>query len=176
MLRLNVAQEKVYVRAEYVHDMDNAYVGKLVKAKLLSFASYPGHVLTADVVFGSGAVFSYLPLNALVTSTSALDDSWIRDAALSDCCFHNCPDEYASANTLPGLQGIVQLYDRTGRHLRSGRYITTIDWYNGNDLLHVIDAGMLVAWPSHKLLWRSQPPLEGLPKYSRLRHEWRLQL
>lgn len=174
MLRMPVPPERVYVRAEYLYDMDTSRVGELVKARLLSLVSYPGHALTADIVTDGGAVFSYMPFNALLTSKSAFSDAWVKNAAIDDCCFHNCPDEHASANVLPSLQGDVQLYDRTGKHLRSGRYVTTVDWYQSNDLLHVVDSGMLVAWPSHKLLWRSQPPPEGLPKYSRLRQEWRV--
>lgn len=164
-----------YVRAEYLYDMDPAKVGSYVPGCAFAVSSYPGSVPTFQVMLDDGSVFSYLPPHALVDLPlwkQAQEDS-IEPVDAAHLAYHNCPSGDFCLHSFKALRGDVQAYFKnTGRWL-SARYLSTLDWYEGNDLLHLValENGQYAFLPQHKLKFGADAEL-SLPPFKKLRAAW----
>ena len=163
---------RAWLRAEYLHDLDPLHAGGYVPCHIFSVSSYVGHLPTLQVLLDDGGVFSYLPPQAFRLLPPA--DAAAPAAEPADLVYHACPLHEFSVHRYAALAGPVQAYlRRTARWLR-GRYLFTMEWHLGNDLLHVValESAQLAFLPQHKLRFGvsdSQP----LPAYRKLHAEWR---
>ena len=168
-----------WVESRILHNDDSTHDGWHA-CVIFGLSSYPGHALTYSVMLlDSGAVFSYVPPHRLrltpVESISALAPR----LELEELVYHDCPVGRISVIRFAALIGDVDvIFRRKGRPdlTMGGHYIATVDWVDGNDLLHLIelDNGQLAAMPNHKILWRRPVPTAGLPKIEKLRVEFRV--
>lgn len=161
---------EVQFREKYFFDMDERKKG-YVFGKILAFTSYPGHVLTMEVLLDDGAVFSYVPLMAI----SGLGD----ELSLSETYYFNCPDGEFFVHELTHLKTkLAWIYDRNKKRGKAGKYILTVDWPDANKQGHLITlSGSLILWPSHKILFRDHedyPEEDALPGYEKMHKEWKL--
>lgn len=159
---------KGFIRTPFLFDMQKPAEMPLTQpVQIIALLSYPGHYLTADILTEQGALFSYVPFHAL--GIRPID--WpIR--ALPDVCYHKCPSEDISVVSNEVLKQPLRVFDQSKNCLGLATYHATVDWYKGNDLLHIISLqGQLMAWPSHKLLWTEYNL--PLPEYKKLHQEWK---
>lgn len=158
---------RTHVRAEYLYNMDPARVGELRPCTVFTVSSYVGNAPTFQILLDDGAVFSYVPPNALV-------DPPLREPqlALSDLVYHDCKSVEIAVATFDALRGPVLAYFKHQDLWLAGTYLFTIDWYTSNEMLHGIALanGQYALLPSHKLKFGDHPP--GFEPYKKIRREW----
>ena len=93
---------------------------------------------------------------------------------LADLVYHNCPAEDICVHAFEQLQGPVQAYFKRRQLWLAGTYLLTIDWYTGNDLLHLIalENGQYAFLPHHKVKFRDG--IKEFPPYRKMHSEWKV--
>lgn len=145
---------KCQLRAEYLYDMDMSHAGELVPCTLFAVTAYKGESLTFKVLLEDGTVFSYIPPSALVHMHKEQTEPQL---ALAELVYHNCPDGKFCMNTFGVLPGHPVNAFFKGRNIwMKADYLFTVDWYEGNDLLHFIalENGQYAFLPHHKVKFR----------------------
>lgn len=139
---------------------------------IFGISSYVGHAPTFSVLIDNGAVFSYVPIHRLRSLPPR--DAYEDRMGLDDLVYHDSREGRIVATQYQSLVSprmLVATFKRTGRRC-DARYVASIDWYDGNDLLHFVALanGQFALLPSHKLLFG----IGELPDYKKLRAEWRV--
>ena len=161
---------RTQVRAEYLYNMDPARVGELRACTAFTVSSYVGSAPTFQILLDDGAVFSYVPPNALVYTPHAHS----RDPVLplDELVYHDCKSVDIAVQAFAALRGPVLAYFKKRDLWMAGSYLFTIDWYTGNEMLHCVSLanGQYALLPSHKLKFGDHPP--GFEPYKKIRREW----
>ena len=154
------------VRAEYLFNMDPARVGELRPCTVFTVSSYVGNAPTFQILLGDGAVFSYVPPNALI------DEAREPQLDLGDLVYHDCKSVDIAVQAFDALRGPVLAYFKKRDLWLAGSYLFTIDWYTGNEMLHCVSLanGQYALLPSHKLKFGDHPP--GFEPYKKIKREW----
>lgn len=155
------------VRAEYLYNMDPARAGELRPCTVFAVSSYLGNAPTFQILLPDGAVFSYVPPNALVNppvSEPALE--------LADLVYHDCKSVDIAVQAFDVLRGPVLAYFKRRDLWLAATYLFTIDWYTGNEMLHCLSLanGQYALLPSHKAKFGDHPP--GFEPYKKIKREW----
>lgn len=142
------------------------------RCTVFGVSSYVGHAPTFSVLTDEGAVFSYVPIHRL-RSKPPTDAIEIR-MDLDDLVYHDSREGRIVVTQYQSLamqRVLSATFKRTGR-VCDARYIASVDWYDGNDLLHFVALmnGQFALLPSHKLMFG----ICELPDYKKLRAEWRV--
>lgn len=172
MIHASIHPFRVYVKQEYLFDMDPAYVGKFEEGKVFALSSYPGEAITFQVLLNGGAVYSYLPAEALQLHTKLIDQPLL----LNDLVYHNCPGAEIAIHVYSHLKGPILAYFKHSQKWMKGTYKLTIDWYKENELFHLVklENGQLAFVPSHKIKFRNE---EGfMPPYRKLHKTWNVEV
>lgn len=157
----------MHVRAEFLYNMDPARVGELRRCSVFSVSSYLGNAPTFQILLDDGAVFSYVPPHALVNPPVVEPV-----LELADLTYHDARSIDIAVQAFDALRGPVLAYFKRRDLWLAGSYLFTIDWYTGNDMLHVVALanGQIALLPSHKLKFGDHPP--GFEPYKKIRREW----
>lgn len=155
-----------HVRAEYLYNMDPTRIGELRCCRAFTVSSYVGAAPTFQILLDDGAVFSYVPPNALVGVQRE------PVLALDDLVYHDCKSVDIAVQAFDALRGTVLAYFKKRDLWLEGTYLFTIDWYTGNEMLHCISLvnGQYALLPSHKLKFGDHSP--GFEPYKKIRREW----
>lgn len=158
---------RISVRAEYLYNMDPARIGELRACTAFTVSSYVGNAPTFQILLADGAVFSYVPPNALVNApvtAPALE--------LADLVYHDCKSVDIAVQAFDALRGPVLAYFKRRDLWLTATYLFTIDWYTGNEMLHCLALanGQYALLPSHKVKFGDHPP--GFEPYKKIKREW----
>jgi hypothetical protein len=170
-IHADVPPLKTHLRGEYLYDMDLSHAGEFVPCTAFAVSSYQGSVPTFKVLLADGAVFSYVPPTALIDPEKARG----REALpLADLAYHNCPPGDVCVHRFEHLAGPVQAFLKGRQEWMGAEYLWTLDWYEGNDLLHLValENGQYAFLPHHKLKFKDGP--RELPPYRKLHAEWKV--
>src|SRR5581483_9638538 len=93
---------------------------------------------------------------------------------LADLVYLNCPAVKFVVTELDELRGDVLCFFKHPNVWLKGTYKFTVDWYEGNDLLHCVfvENGQIAFLPHHKIKFHDDAP--GFRPYKKLRNEWRV--
>jgi hypothetical protein len=162
---------KTHLRGEYLYDMDLSHAGEFVPCTAFAVSSYRGSTPTFKVLLTDGAVFSYVPPSALIDPEKAQGKETLQ---LTDLVYHNCPSGDICIHSFEQLRGPVHAYLKSRDAWMDGEYLWTLDWYTGNDLLHLValENGQYAFLPHHKLKFKDGP--RELPGYRKLHAEWKV--
>jgi hypothetical protein len=154
---------RVMVRRGYLFNMED-HLLEWEEGKIVALSSYPGSVLTTQVLLDSRGLFSDLPLHALTTKKSA------ARYGVRQVYYSNCPGPEVTVFKLPLERGTIFLRNNEG--MVNAKYLLSLDWYNNNEQMHLLtdEEGNFWLHPNHKILWGQG--IEGLPKYKKLRTTW----
>jgi hypothetical protein len=157
------------VKKELLYGGDARFVGQRLGCRAFAVSSYVGSTPTFKILIDDGAVFSYVPPSALFHRDPAPPE-----LALSDLVYANCPSGDFCVHHFSALAGEVHAYFKHKGLWLKGRYQLTLDWYEGNDLLHLVllDNGQLAFLPHHKLKFGDHE--EGFEPYKKLRAGWKV--
>lgn len=158
---------------EYLYDLDPAKVGGWVDCTVFAVISYIGHAPTFQVMLVNGSVFSYLPAEALRHGLVAVGPTFTgAELVYHDC--HSAPITVTRYATLAAVP--ARAYFKARAAWVGAQYVATVDWYEGNDLLHVLllDNGQVAMLPSHKVLF-GDDVTDTLPEYKKLRATFRVE-
>jgi hypothetical protein len=161
---------KTFLRGEYLYDMDLSHAGEFVPCTAFAISSYEGSAPTFKVLLADGTVFSYVPPSALIDKDKPSGDV----LELADLAYHNCPSGDVCVCTFAELAGPVSAFLRRQGKWMGGTYLFTIDWYTGNDLLHLIalDNGQYAFLPNHKVKFRDGT--REFKPYKKMHQEWKV--
>lgn len=143
----------------------------ILPCQIFSLATYPQEALTFQILLQDGSLFSYVPLHLLYhkpPETQSLLE-------LSDLLYHNCPDSVLCIHRFEWLnQDRVNCFFKHRQLWLSGDYLLTVDWYGGNDLLHLIrlQNGQFALLPSHKVKFLNGEP--QFQPFKKLHATWKV--
>lgn len=159
----------LFVQKEILYGGDIKFVGELVACKAFCFSSYPGSVPTLNILLDNGAMFACIAPQVLRWQST------ISGVALppEDLYYHLCPSGDIAVNVFPALAGDLSAYFKHSNVWMNGKYGFTIDWYEGNDMLHFIllDNGQVAFVPQHKIKFGKDKD-NSFPAYKKLRDNW----
>lgn len=158
---------KAYVTTALLHDGEGS---GFTECKIIGFSLYLNEAVCADIVLNDGSMFSYIPIHLLVTSPSSE-----LKYDLNDIVYHNCNGFDVSISVIDYLKNSKNLcYLKYKDEWLGCQYLMTLDWYNGNDLLHFItlDNGQFALMPNHKLKFGNDE--RRFVPYKKLRGTWRV--
>jgi hypothetical protein len=114
------------------------HTDRWVKAKIRALELYPNSVPTFTVQLFDGSIFNYIPVTNIIFN-------------LNELCYHNCPKEQASIHRYDF--NFKYAYIKQRNQWVGCSYLLTVDWFTGNDVLHMIklDNGQFAFLPNHKL-------------------------
>ncbi len=168
MIRQSVDPIRCWLDAEYLYDMAVAPGDSQRRATIIGISSYPGSVLTFDVLIDEcGGLFHYIPISAVSLSENS------PRRTVEELAYHDCPSGRFEVTTIDYLKLVRKCWAYKGDQKEEASYVFTVDWYENNLLLHVITLqdGRFAAWPSHKISFLKKPP-EKLPDYKKLRKDF----
>lgn len=168
MIHAPIKPFKVYVKQEYLYDMDPSFEGKFEEGTAFALSSYPGEAITFQLLLKGGSLFSYLPATALQLHKTPID----RPLLLNDLVYRNCPGAEIAVHVYPYLKGAVIAYFKNAKRWMKGTYKLTVDWHKENELFHLVklENGQLAFVPSHKIKFRNEE--EFFPSYRKLHPTW----
>ncbi len=171
IVHANIPPLVTYVHAEYLYGMDPARVGELRRCTVFSISSYQGNAPAFQILLSDGALFSYLPPNALVDPAKLGEP----ELELADLVYHDCKSTPICVHEFDILRGPVLCYFKRKDLWLAGTYLFTVDWYTTNELMHLIALanGQYALLPSHKIKFGDHPP--GFEPYKKLRREWKVE-
>ena len=160
---------RTHVRAEYLYGMDPSRAGETRPCAAFSISSYAGSAPTFQILLGDGAMFSYLPADALVDPDKLADP-----LELADLVYHDCKSTAISVHDFAALHGPVLCWFKRVDRWVAGTYQFTVDWHTTNEMLHCIALanGQYALLPSHKIKFGDHPP--GFEPYRKIRREWKV--
>lgn len=130
-------------------DLDHQVQGYL-PCQIFGLSAYPQDALTFQILLDDGSIFSYVPLH-LLYHTLLIEGPFLE---LTDLVYHNCPDATLCIHRFEFLgQDVVNCFFKAKQLWLAGNYLFTVDWYQGNDLLHFIQlhTGQFALLPNHKV-------------------------
>lgn len=153
---------EVYVRGEYLHDMDLNYSDKKWKGIIFGISSILGRALGFHVLLECGAIIFRLPISAF---------SWLENAnhqELENLQVWDCMSSDISVHTFEHLSEMrveFKCLNNNSTDWLEGKYVTTIDWTGtsysmnsgdiGHKCAHIIklNNGNFAASPNNRLRW-----------------------
>lgn len=166
----DLPRTRAWVENRVLHNDDPSHEG-WTPCVLFGVSSYVGHAPTFSVLLDNGAMFHYVPPHRLRhTNPSATPCGEVR-FDLSDLVYHDSREGRIVVTAYEALRDAnVTAHFKHARARMNARYVATVDWYDGNDLLHVLALanGQFAMLPSHKATVGDAT----LPDYKKLRQEW----
>jgi len=164
---------RTHIRGEYLFDMDLRHAGEYVPCTAFAVSSYEGSTPHLQGAAGRRLGLLLRAASALVDLAKAAG-SGEPPLELIDLVYHNCPGGDICVHSFKELQGPVHIFIKRQSAWLAGEYLFTLDWYEGNDLLHLValDNGQYAFQPHHKLKFKDGP--RELPPYRKLHGEWKV--
>lgn len=160
---------KAFVEEKYLYDMDTTKVG-LLQCDVVAVSAYMGQSLTFTIII-DGSMFANIPIFALRWKAVEIQ-SKIADSYLA---FINCPDKNIDVFVIEtcSYQKPVCYIKKYEEWYTSNGYILTVDFYNDNELVHLIMLeNYQFGWfPNHKIKWDGKP---SLPDFKKLHKDWNI--
>ena len=148
MVHEQIKPIKAYVHESVLYDEDMEKQD-MIECTVFALSSYQGESLTFAIALADGSVFFYIPPHKL-----SLKKDGKLDYDLADLVYHNCAEEEFLVQRMDLLgEEPVSVYLKKADAWVNGEYMFTVDWYKGNDLLHmiVLENGQFCFMPSHKI-------------------------
>lgn len=171
VVHMEIAPIRAFVKEEFLYNLDGARKGGLLPCSIFAISSYPGSAPTFKILIDGGYAFSYIPIHALLASNE------VKSPQLEhgDLVYHNCPMTEICVNRFDTLaKSQIRAYFKTLKIWLKAKYLLTVDWYMGNDLLHLLELenGQFAMLPHHKV--RFADSTEPFPHFKKLKYEWRV--
>lgn len=170
-MNVNIRTFKASVLQEFLYDMEEEKKGWSLPCIVFGLTSYMNETLTFQIMMEDGSMFSYIPFHALRFS---LDNQDMDTLDLKDLVYHNCRNLEMEYHVFDHLKGKVECYFKHKNLWMSGDYYATIDFYTGNDMLHIVklENGQIAALPTHKVKFKEGS--RDFPGYKKLHATWRV--
>jgi len=160
-----------FIKAEFLHQLNEEYRGQLIRCVLFGISSFRGEVPTFRAFLVNhdqaedpvnGSVYDYVPPHAILLDK---ERDTVGELELEDLVYHNCMDYAFAVHSVSFLRKrrekemSVHCYFKRKDRWLAGRYLLSMEWHRGNDLLHLValENGQLSFLPSHKIKFRDGP-------------------
>ena len=159
----------------FLYDMNENLAGSFENCIVYAISSYKGHYPTFKIKLESGALFDYIPPDALIVDpTSDRKQSLSLKELVYD---KHCPCYNVSVNVFSFLstQPLYCYFPTSKSWYKVRTYICSIDWYEENHSSHlvVLENGQICFVPNHKLLIKREQDKFEFQPYKKLRKEWK---
>lgn len=147
MVHCDIKAIKAFVHESALYDED-LEKKSMIPCTIFCISSYKGEAITFGILLDEGSVFFYVPPHKV----SVKKEEPLYD--LKDLVYNNCESEIFTIKEFKRLrEKQVDIYLKNKDKWVMGEYELTIDWYEGNDLVHMIklETGEFCFLPSHKL-------------------------
>lgn len=157
------------VKKEFLYDMDKSYAGQYEKCKIIGISSYLNETLTFSILTEQDGLYSYIPFHAIKKNKELTGEF-----ELDELVYHNCNSLEIEVFKFEYLGKLTpKCFFKKKNMWMYAEYICSIDFYMGNDLLHImwLENGQFCAMPSHKINWKG---VENLPDYKKIHQTWKI--
>jgi hypothetical protein len=168
LVHSDITPLKALVQKRVLYDMDPVIPeNEHMKCVIFGVSSYTNFAPTFQIMVEEKSIFSYVPPHLLLVKSSINSHSFFE---LKDLVYHNCPDVEFAVSVSKYLCKPLYVYLKNRDLWILGKYLFTMDWYHGNDLLHciILENGQIGFFPSHKISFGKN----SLPDFKKLRQEW----
>ncbi len=166
MIHTEIKPLKVFIKESVLFNEDSSKTN-LVPATIFCISSYEKEALTFGVYLDNGSVFFYIPIHKI----SFKEDS-LFDYQLNELIYNNNEAATCSVNYFEYLKKTnPKIYLKKIDKWINCNYILTIDWYQGNDLMHLValENGQFACMPSHKINFAGKEVFEN---YKKIKSSW----
>lgn len=158
---------KVFVRQEYLYDMDANYKDKYSTGQIVGITAYKGQTLTFEILVEGKYMYSNMPITSFCSQerTSILSFKSLANV--------NCPRHKIDVYRLNLEKVYVGCYFKGTNQWKFGEYVLTVNFYTDNELLNLIklDGGEYALVPNHKINWNADSELSD---YKKSHQNWSL--
>ncbi len=155
-MNVQIDHIKVLVKESFLYNGDLTKTD-LIPAEIVGISSYKNQAITFHVLINGQYLYSDLPITSFCSKqTTAMD--------LSDLCYSNC--ESLPIDVFKLNFNTVEVKFKNQNIFICGEYILSIDFYEGNDLLHLIllNNGNFCLMPNHKVNFGNKQQLSDYKK------------
>ncbi len=166
MVHVEIKPIKVFVQESVLFNEDNSKTD-LIPATIFCISSYEKEALTFGIVLDNGSVFFYIPIHKI-----SLSKDCSFEYSLKDLIYNNNESINFNISYFKYLEKQpLKIYLKYLNKWDTCKYIATLDWFEGNDLVHLvlISNGQLACMPSHKLNFTGEEKLES---YKKIKSSW----
>lgn len=168
MIHKDITPIKAFILSSFLFDDPKDPTVK--KCKIFSISSYPGHVPTFNILIEDKYIYSYVSSEQLSKTEN------FEDVTLEKLCYENCVSGDFSWNEFEYLKNkTVTIFNKDKTFQCKGKYIGTMDWYNENNSLHLIEGndGCFYFRPNHKVIFTDNSS-DLLPPFKKIKQEFKL--
>jgi hypothetical protein len=164
MVHYEVEPIKAFVESDILFGGEDRGV---IPCTIFGISLYKGEAITFGVELEDGSVFFYIPPHKIFIKNR-------HEFSLETLVYHNCPSEVATVKHFSFLdksEGFA--YFKELQKWAPFKYLYTIDWYEGNDLLHMVlvEDNVFAFLPSHKLKFSNNKTFQ---EFKKLKYLWQV--
>ena len=162
MIHCEITPFNAFVKEKYLYDMDESKTS-LIPCEVFAVSSYVDHYPTFQILINNQAMFSYIPAQAIMKTSKQSGIQLNSDKLV----YHKCKSERICFNQYQYLKN-KEANIFIGSNIVAASYHGTIDWYDSNELLHImfLENSQIAMLPSHQVLFNKY--CKVLPTYKKL--------
>lgn len=151
---------KVLVIESFLYNNDETK-NKYLNGEILGVSTYPNQTMTFNILIDGKYLYSDMPIHSFVWKVPN-EKFTLKDLVYSNC--DTLPIDNYTFNNFINSEVYVFL-KKCGIWIK-GEYITSFDFYEGNDCVHLIklNNGYFTLAPNHKINWIGETELSDYKK------------
>lgn len=168
-MNISIPKIKVLVIESFLYNGDISKKN-IINGEIIGVSSYPNQTLTFHILVDGKYLYSDMPIHSFIWKPINNDVNY----ELDDLVYSNCETLPIDNFTLDCfINTEVSVYLKRLGNWISGEYITSFDFYEGNDSCHLIklENGYFTLAPNHKINWSGN---EILSDYLKNKKTWKI--
>jgi hypothetical protein len=162
-MNVSINPFKARVIESYLYDGDTTKEC-LLDCTVIGASTYFGQPITFHVFVEGKYLYSDLPINSIVHGNPFKNT--ISEYDIHDLSHINCSTLELDNFTFKNIINEISVYFKNKNKWLLGQYITSFDFYTGNELVHLVklENGLFALAPNHKINWKGENELADYKK------------
>lgn len=167
-MNIHIKPIKCIIQDKYLYNNDND-IKSSSDVEIIGVSTYLGQTLTFHALINKQWLYSDLPITAFYIDNKSIDDYNLSDLSNVTCETLEL-DNFTFEHF---FNKNISVYLKNKRIWVTGTYITSFDFYTGNELVHLVllDNGLFGLFPNHKINFNNKTEL---PNYKKNKFIWKL--
>jgi len=166
MVHYEIDPIKAFVHESVLYDEDLSK-DNMIPCEIFCISSYINEAITFGIKLFNGSLFFYIPPHKISLNKN------ISDLSLLDLVYNNNESDIITIKKFKNFNTVF-VYFKNKNIWLEGKYFYTLDWYEGNDLRHMIllENGQFCFMPSHKIKFDKDKL--NFENYLKIHSEWKV--
>ena len=168
-MNVSINPFKAKVIESYLYDGDTSKKDVL-DCTIIGASTYIGQPITFHVLIQGRYLYSDLPINSIIHGLPFTQT--IKNFSIDELSHVVCDTLELDNFTLKNINQEISVFFREKNAWIKGQYVTSFDFYTGNELVHLIklENGLFSLSPNHKINWLGE---NFLPDYKKNKTIWK---